>query len=514
MASVLGAEVAQDKEPLPIRAKEPLVLTSRSRSEPLHAQLYRALRAAILRGELGPGARLPSTRALAADEGLARNTVLRAYDQLLGEGYVVGRRGSATRVAAEIPDDVAEIARAAHRRRRARRPGAPRLSRWGARLPDAPPSWASRERALRWDFRYGRPSFSDFPHATWARILARRARAATVRDLDYGDPAGLPELRAAIADYLGRARAVDCRPEQVVVVHGTQQGLDLVARVLLDPGDRVLIEEPHYSGARRILEAAGARLVAVPVDRDGFDVGRAGRAGARARLAYVTPSHQFPTGVVMTLPRRLALLAWAERAGAWVVEDDYDSEYRYGGRPIESLQGLDRAGRVIYLGTFSKVLFPALRLGYLVLPPELVGPCTTAKALADTGSPGLEQRALADFLGGGHFERYLRRTRARNRERRATLLAAVTEHFGDRVEVAGANAGLHLLVWLRGVPAAAAPRLVTRAARQGVGVYTPDHFYLGRPPGAGLVLGYASLDEGAIREGVRRLARALGPRSL
>ena len=485
------------------------MLTSRRRGEPLHAQLYRALRAAILRGELGPGARLPSTRALAADEGLARNTVLRAYDQLLGEGYVVGRRGSATRVAAEIPDDVAEIARVAERPRRRRRPAAAKLSRWGARLP-VPPSWAAPERGLPYDFRYGRPPFGDFPHATWARLLARRARAATVRDLDYGEPAGLPALRAAIAAYLGRARAVDCRPEQVVVVHGTQQGLDLVARVLLDAGDRVLIEEPHYSGARRILQAAGARLIAVPVDREGLNIGRVGRVAARARLAYVTPSHQFPTGVVMTLPRRLALLAWAERAGAWVVEDDYDSEYRYGGRPVESLQGLDRAGRVIYLGTFSKVMFPALRLGYLVLPPALVGPCITAKALADTGSPGLEQRALADFLAAGHFERYLRRTRARNRERRAALLAAVAKHLGDRVEVAGANAGLHLLLWLRGVPAAEAPRIVARAARAGVGVYAPDPFYLGRPPGAGLVLGYASLDEDAIREGVRRLARALG----
>ena len=491
---------------------EPLVLTSRSRSEALYAQLYRALRAAILRGELGPGARLPSTRALAADEGLARNTVLRAYDQLLGEGYVVGRRGSATRVAAEIPDDVAEIARVAERPQRIRRPAVPRLSRWAARLPEEWPSWAVPERGLPYDFRYGRPPFGDFPHATWARLLARRARAATIRDVDYGEPAGLPALRAAIAEYLARARAVDCQPEQVVVVHGAQQGLDLIARVLLDPGDRVLIEEPHYSGARRILQAAGVRLHPVPVDREGFDVARAGRVAARARLAYVTPSHQFPTGVVMTLPRRLALLAWAERAGAWVVEDDYDSEYRYGGRPVESLQGLDRAGRVIYVGTFSKVMFPALRLGYLVLPPRLVGPCTTAKALADTGSPGLEQRALADFLTAGHYERYLRRTRARNRDRRAALLAAVKHHLGDRVEVAGANAGLHVLLWLRGIPATGAPRVVTRAARVGVGVYTPDLFYLGRPPRAGLVLGYASLDEDAIREGIRRLARVVGGR--
>jgi GntR family transcriptional regulator/MocR family aminotransferase len=477
--------------------------------DPLHAQLYRRLRAAILRGELAPGARLPSTRALAADESVSRNTVLRAYDQLLGEGYATARQGSGTTVAQNLPDAVADVARSDARPRPTQhRP--PRLSAYAARLPTRIPSWSASRAALPYDFRYGRPSFADFPHATWRRLLARRARRTTVADLDYGEPAGFPALRAAIAAYLVRARALNCRPEQVVVVHGSQQGLDLVARVLLDPGDRVVVEEPHYSGTRAVMAAAGARLVPVPVDADGMDIGRAGRAATGACLACVTPSHQFPTGAVMTLARRIALLAWAERADAFVLEDDYDSEYRYTGRPIESLQGLDRRGRVIYVGTFSKVLFPALRLGYLVLPEALVERFVAAKAVADTGSPGLEQRALAEFITQGHFDRHLRRTRARNRARRAALVAAIAEHLGRRVELSGTDAGLHVLLWLRGVSARATDALIERAAVLGVGVYSPAPFYLGAPPCAGLLLGHASLGEESIREGIRRLAEALG----
>jgi GntR family transcriptional regulator/MocR family aminotransferase len=388
----------------------------------------------------------------------------------------------------------------------------PRLSAYAARLPTRIPSWSASRTGLPYDFRYGRPSFDDFPHATWRRLLARHARRATVRDLDYGEAAGFPALRAAIAAYLVRARSMSCRAEQVVVVHGSQQGLDLVARVLLDAGDPVVVEEPLYSGTRSVMAAAGARLVPVPVDADGMDIERAGRAAAGARLACVTPSHQFPTGMVMTLARRIALLTWAERADAFVLEDDYDSEYRYAGRPIESLRGLDRTGRVIYVGTFSKVLFPALRLGYLVLPETLVERFIAAKALADTGSPGLEQRALADFITQGHFDRHLRRTRARNRARRGALIAAITEHLGRRVEPSGTDAGLHVLLWLRGIPARDTEALIGRAAALGVGVYSPAPFYLGALPCAGLLLGHASLGEEAIREGIRRLAQALGRR--
>ncbi|MGH7899978.1 MAG: PLP-dependent aminotransferase family protein, partial [Candidatus Binatia bacterium] len=289
--------------------------------------------------------------------------------------------------------------------------------------------------------------------------------------------------------------------------------VDLITRVLLDRGDRVLLEEPQYAGARAAFLAAGAEVLTHPVGPEGLDVATLPRRAARARLAYVTPSHQFPTGVIMSAPRRLALLAWAREHRALVIEDDYDGEYRYAGRPIESLQGLDRAGRVIYLGTFSKVMFPALRLGYLVLPEELVRPFRAAKALADTGSSTLEQAALAEFMREGHFERHLHRTRRRNAARRRALLEVIATHLGARVEVSGAEAGLHVLVWLRGVSRRELPRLVERAAAVGVGVYPVTPHYSRPPNRAGLLLGYAALTEREIRRGIEQLAAVVDQES-
>ncbi len=475
---------------------------------PLHRQLYHALRRAILSGTLPAGARMPSTRAIAAETRVSRITAVIAYDQLIAEGYAEPRRGSGTYVSEALARNGALRAR-----RQSSAPRPARLSTYGRRIVAAtrgqPPSWAPRRDALPYDFRYGRPAITDFPHALWRRLLARRARRASFRAFDYGPPEGLPELRTALADYLRRSRAVVCDESQIVVVSGSQQGLDLVARVLFDAGDLVLLEEPHYAGARRVFRGMGARLRALPVGSEGLDVSRLAARHERFRAAYVTPSHQFPLGVVMSVARRLALLDWAARVGAYVVEDDYDSEYRYVGRPIESLQGLDRTGRVLYVGTFSKVLFPALRLGYLVLPPPLVGAFRTAKALADTGSATLEQGALADFMREGHYERYLRRSRARVGARRSALLAAVEAHLGDRVEVCGAEAGLHVVVWLRDVHRDRLGGLVERAAAAGVGVYSAASCYLRPPSRAGLLLGYASLEEEDIRRGIERLARCL-----
>jgi GntR family transcriptional regulator/MocR family aminotransferase len=477
-------------------------------SGPLSLQLYQALRGAILQGKLAPGARLPSTRTLAGEMGLSRNTTLLADEQLLSEGYAVGRHGSGTYVPSELPDDVASLVRpqgglvAAPARQ-----SAPQLSRFGRTLRNWNVTWAARDSRVPYDFRYGRPNL-DFPHATWRRLLGRQLRTLSGRDLDYGPPAGSPELRAAVARYLSGSRGVRCTADQVVIVHGSQQAVDLSTRVLLDPGDTVLLEEPFYPGARGVFLAAGMRVVTAPVAADGIDVGELGPAGQRARLAYVTPSHQFPTGAIMSVARRLALLAWAEDVGAYVVEDDYDSEYRFGGRPIEALQGLDRAGRVVYVGTFSKLMFPALRLGYAVLPEALVKPFVAAKALADTGGATLEQRALADFIREGHFERHIRRSRIVNGAHRAALLEAIERHLGDRVEVSGANAGLHVLVWLNHTPAR--PRaLLERIEAAGVRVYPVTPFYVTPPTRLGFILGYASLTERQIGEGIRRLAAAL-----
>jgi GntR family transcriptional regulator / MocR family aminotransferase len=369
-------------------------------------------------------------------------------------------------------------------------------------------SWELTPPRIRYDFRPGRATFPDLPYALWCRLLGARARRATLPDLDYGPPAGRWELREAIATRLRRLRGVDAKPKSIVIVNGTQQALDLVCRVLLNPGDRVLIEEPHYTGARCAFLAAGAELVTSLVDENGIRIPKATRAKRGVRLAYVTPSHQFPTGVVLPLARRLELLDWASRVGAFIVEDDYDSEYRYDGPPLQALAGLDREGRVIYAGTFSKILFPALRLGYLVLPESLVEAVTAAKAIGDTGAATLEQLALADFIGMGHFDRHLRRTNASNAARRNALVAAVREEFAERAEIYGANAGLHLLVWVKGRSGGMIADAHGKAESAGVGLYTVDSFYLKPPKRTGVVLGYAPLREREIREGIRCLAAA------
>jgi len=490
----------------------------------LSEQVFRSLCQAILSGTLGAEARLPPSRSLAAELGVSRNTVVLAYEQLLAEGYVQARVGSGTYVATELPESArgliggATIGAAVPSGAAApstARPPAPRVSRYAARLvaimDEARLVWTPRTRSVPYDFRYARPSYDDFPHEAWCRVLARRARRASVRALDYGSPAGALELREAVAAYMARSRGVTCDPEQIVVVNGSQQALDLCARVVLDPGDGVIVEEPGYPAARAVFAALGARVRPCPVDDAGIDVG-ARPFRRSARLAYVTPAHQFPTGATMPLARRLELLAWARRADAFVLEDDYDSEYRYRGRPVQALAGLDRDGRVLYAGTFSKLLFPALRLGFLVLPPPLVDPFRRAKGAADTGSPTLLQLALADFLVGGHFERHLRRSRLRHAALRRVMLESIAEHLGDAVEVAGADAGLHVLLWLRDGEPADVERLRRRAAELGVGIYPTTPFYAGGSPRAGIILGWASLGPRDIREGIRLLGTVLRAR--
>jgi GntR family transcriptional regulator/MocR family aminotransferase len=358
------------------------------------------------------------------------------------------------------------------------------------------------------DFRYGEVAAADFPVLAWRKavggaLLRRRGR------LRYGDPRGSAELRTALQGYLWRARGLRCEADQVVVVNGSQQGLDLCARLLVDPGDRVVMEDPGYALARQVFLAAGAEVVPVAVDREGL---RTERLPA-ARLAYATPSHQFPLGGVLSAARRRELLAWAARHGAYVIEDDYDSEYRFDIAPIPPLQALDEAGQVIYLGTVSKTLSPTLRLGYLVVPAALAEAFALAKRLTDRHAPALEQEALAELIASGTYERHVRRVRRRNGERRAVLLAALSASLGDAVTVAGADAGLHLVVWLNRVPRGQEEALVARAQAAGLGLYPVTPLYAcppaARPDTAGLVMGYAALDEQAIRRGARLLAEIL-----
>lgn len=474
----------------------------------LYLQVYRALRQAILDSNLGPGSRLPPTRNLSRDLGVSRNVVLQAYDQLYAEGYVEGKVGAGTFVASKLPEELLQAARVPAQDP-PRETVEHRLSEWGQRAlrsgaPTRTP--APPEPPLRWDFQYGEVAADEQCLKLWRRLLARRSENLY---LNYSPAEGWPELRVQLADYVRRSRGVMCSPEQVVVVNGSQQALDLAARLLIEPGDPLVIEEPHYQGARQIFLSAGARLIPGRVDGEGLDI-KATADSDGARLVYVTPSHQFPTGAVMSLSRRLQLLDWAETQDAYLLEDDYDSEYRYGSRPVESVQGLDRRGRTIYIGTLSKVLFPSLRLGFLVLPEALVEPFVAAKWLTDRQSPTLEQAVLAEFIGEGHFERHLRRMRTLNSERRSALLAALEEHLGDRIEVEGTNAGVHLLVWLRGLRPDDLPPLIQRAAKRGVGIYSVEPYFLAKPPRAGIVLGYSSLSVEEIRRGVAELAEVLG----
>jgi GntR family transcriptional regulator / MocR family aminotransferase len=354
-------------------------------------------------------------------------------------------------------------------------------------------------------FRAGVPALDLFPARIWSRLLHRRLRR--MPPLEYGDPAGYPPLRAAIAEYVSAARGARCTPDQVIVVSGSQQGLDLAARVLLDPGDEVWMEEPGYPGARSALLAAGATLVPVPVDDEGLRVTDGERIAPRARLAYVSPSHQFPLGTTMSASRRLELLRWATGAGAWVLEDDYDSEFRYSSRPLASLQGMDRDGRVVYIGTFSKTLAPALRLGYLIVPPDVAHAFAAARAACDRHSPTVDQAVLADFMTEGHFARHVRRMRSVYGERQAVLVEAVAESRIDGFEVRPTDAGMHLVGWLASGSNDAA--LSARLREAGVDASPLSRYALLPLARGGLVLGWAGYAPSEIRRGVERLSTVL-----
>jgi GntR family transcriptional regulator/MocR family aminotransferase len=474
---------------------------------PLYRQVYEAFRAAILRRQLSPGARLPSTRTLARDLGISRYTVVEAFLQLLAEGYLEGKAGSGTYVTRTVPEELLRTPRP--------RGAAPPLPQERRPLSQR----SAVQMMLGWHLIYARraqhrsglafqmgvPDLEAFPGDLWGQLVARHGRQTPPLLRGTLDPAGHQPLREAIASYLGMARGVNCTAEQVIVVSGAQQGIGVSAQVLLNPGDAAWVEEPGYFGAKGALLGAGARLVPVPIDAEGLDV-EAGKARCpTARLACVTPSHQFPLGMTMSLPRRLALLDWAREAGAWVIEDDYDSEYRYVGKPLTALQGLDNAGRVIYVGTFSKVLFPALRLGYLVVPRDLTDAFLAARLFADMHPPGLEQMVLAEFITKGHFARHIRRMRTLYAERQAALVEAARPLSGA-LDVRPAEAGMHLLGWL---PVGSDDQAIAQLGeRYQVATRPLSRFFLEPSAQRALLLGYAAVPIPAIREGVQRLAAA------
>ena len=469
---------------------------------PRYLQLARALKQAILDGRCAPGSRLPATRSLARELDVSRNTALAAYAQLADEGLIDGRPGSGCYVAAFAATSKRPADAKAHAPTRALA-----LSRRGRRIQAvydrAIPG--RQHRGLRYNLQYGLPMTNPQLASAWRRALNQ---AAAHVQTDYPDPQGLPELRARICEYLGRRRGINAMPDDVLIVNGTQQAFALAADVLLDTGDRMLLEDPHYQGARQVFAARGATIRTCRVDADGL-VASALPSDGRTRLAVVTPSHQFPTGAVLSLPRRMQLLDWAQRRRCWLIEDDYDGEFRYGARPLAALKSLDRAARVLYVGSFSKVIFPALRLGYMVLPPGLRDAFVAAKWLADRGSTAIEQSALARLIGSGAFERHLRRAANTLRARRTTLLSALRRHAGDAVEVADSSAGMHILAWLPRASHAQALALVARARARGVGVYLVAPYCHKPLPRPGLLLGYADLPPADLQAAVRILAECL-----
>jgi GntR family transcriptional regulator/MocR family aminotransferase len=481
-----------------------LVPLDRASPVPLHRQIYEGLRDAVLTGRLPAGTRVPSTRYLAQYLAVSRTTMLVAFDQLVAEGYLVGTVGSGTFVARSIPEHLL------HGHREGARAGTvvaatPRLAvRVGelAALPHARLSGPDPKA-----FRPGVPPVDAFPVSVWSRLAGRRHRSLTPAQLYHGPPAGTLPLREAIVAHLSATRGVRGTPDQVVVLSSAQEAMELCCRVLLDPGDQAWIEDPCWMGFRGALLAADARAVPVPVDAEGLVVGKGIERASGARLAYVTPSHQFPCGVTLSLERRLLLLDWAARQSAWVLEDDYDSEYRYSGHPLTALQGLDTRARVLYIGTFNKTVFPSLRLAYLVVPLALREPFLAARGQGGHHAPLAEQAILTDFIAQGHYARHLRRLRAIGRERRDALVEAARRELPGVLEIAGAETGLHLVVWLPGH--LDDRRVSDAAARQGVEALALSSFYVGACPRPGLVLGYASVPPREIRTAMRRLADAV-----
>ena len=481
----------------------PVISVSRGDGKPLHKQIYDGFRASIVDGSLSAGQQVPSSRTLAVELGISRIPVLNAYAQLLAEGYFESRSGAGTFVSSSLPDHLTSCHY--HRAESANATSGPRLvSQRSALLP----SRDSRQR-LRGigAFNLGQLSFDHFPFQVWSSLVARHSRSVTSTALNYSDPMGSLEFRQAIATYLRTSRAVHCQPEQIMVVSGSQQALEISAHVLLDPGSPVWIEEPGYTFLRNSLKMAGCRLVPVPVDREGLNVAAGIKLCRKARAAFVTPSHQFPLGVTMTASRRLQLLDWAQSSGTWIVEDDYDSEYRYENMPIASLQGLDRNARVIYIGTFSKTLFPAVRLGYLVIPPDLVDRFVAVRVAKDLCPPFLFQSVLADFLREGHFARHIRKTRLIYAARRTALTEALQNELGSSLEVSGSEAGMHLLVTLpKGVHD---EPISLRAASQKLWLWSLSTCYIEKPQRQGFILGFGSTKASDMPRAVRRLRTAL-----
>jgi GntR family transcriptional regulator/MocR family aminotransferase len=478
-----------------------LVLAGRDTGISAYRWLYAALRAEIVEGRLRPGARLPATRELAKHYGLSRGTIVIAFDQLKAEGYLEGNVGSGTYVSRVLPDELLEVVRKTGTKPQPTRKTERRISDYARHVT----LFSNLEVRPSRAFRTNLPALDLFPITLWAQVAAHRLRRVSMNLLLGCDAMGYAPLREAVAAYLGTSRGVNCTPEQVAIVSGVQEALDLTARLLLNPGDGVCMENPGYPGAATVFKAVGAKVSVAPLDDQGMMLQENALRGAR--MLYVTPGHQFPLGVTMSLARRLQLLDWAAMSGAAILEDDYDSEFRYMGRPVPALQGLDRRGLVLFTGSFSKVLFPSLRLGYLVVPPDLTDKISATISITSRHAPLLEQAVLCDFITEGHFGRHLRRMRQVYAERLSVLQESAQERLNGLLEITGVEAGLQTAAWLRGgldgESAAAA------AAARNVEVTPLSRYSQGTRAREGLHLGFAAVNVKEIRRGVRELTIAL-----
>lgn len=472
---------------------------------PAYRALYEQLRSSILRGQLQAGSKLPPSRVLATQNGLSRNTVLAAFEQLEAEGYIIGRQGSGTYVAKVLPERFLETTSAALSAASRTSNTASALSARGEQLARArrmpiPSVLGHRPRGTA--FLIGLPALDAFPLKTWSRLYSARLNNSGSSLMRYDDAAGYRPLREAIAAYIGVARGIHCSAEQVIVTTGSQQALEFCARILLDPGDAAWLEDPGYLGARSALISAGARIVPVPVDQSGIDVVAGIELEPAARLAIVTPSHQFPLGHTMSLDRRLALIDWAATGSAWIIEDDYDAEFRYVGKPQAALKAIDQHDRVVYVGTFSKALFPSLRLGYVIAPSNVVDGFKAAHLSSDMHAHLIDQAVVTDFIEQGHFAQHLRRMRVLHHERQHKLIE-YAERISDRMVLTPSDGGLHLLGRLTGQKDDA--EIANRALQRGIHVWPLSiHSYRTDQPPA-LLLGYAGTKERDSRTGIEIL---------
>jgi GntR family transcriptional regulator/MocR family aminotransferase len=483
-------------------AAVPLIAVNRKGAKPLHRQIYDAFRTMIVERRLQPAQQIPSTRALADELGISRIPVLGAYAQLLAEGYIESRSGAGTFVTSSVSDQFlsarAAVASAVND------PGPVTISCFSRRLPVDGTPWFPGSGA----FSVGQIGYDHFPFRVWSDLVTYHARRVRASSMNYSDPMGSEEFREVIAAYLRTARAVNCEASQIMVVNGSQHALDLSARVLLDPDSPVWIEEPGYEFLRHTLTLSGCRLVPVPVDSEGLDVAAGIKLCRSARVAYVTPSHQYPLGATMSAARRLQLLEWAHSCGAWIVEDDYDSEYRYESMPVASMQGLDPGSRVIYIGTFSKTLFPSLRLGYMVIPTALISRFLAVRQANDLCPSHLYQAALADFISRGHFARHIRKTRQLYAERRNALAQALRKEFGSEIEILGAEAGMHLVITLP--PGLSDQKISARAAQENLWLWPLSAAYAGTTNvRQGFILGFGGTKAEEMLHQVRRLRKAM-----